>query len=66
MRIGGALLEITGEYAPSDGMDEVAEGLKAALSSEGRGGRTMRVIEGGHVALGDSVRIVEQDIREAV
>jgi MOSC domain-containing protein YiiM len=57
VRIGGALLEITGEWDPDDRLDDVAPGLKAALLPNGRGGRTMRVIEGGHIAVGDLVSI---------
>jgi MOSC domain-containing protein YiiM len=57
LRVGAALLEITGECDPCRRMDEVADGLRLALTPEWRGGRTTRVIEGGAVALGDMVEI---------
>ena len=66
LRVGGALLEITGECDPCSRMEEVWPGLKAALTPDGRGGRTMRVIEGGAIAIGDLVLLVTEDDREAV
>jgi MOSC domain-containing protein YiiM len=66
VRIGAALFEITGECDPCDRMEEVATGLQAALTPEWRGGRTMRVIGGGHIAIGDPVSIEGMDFREAV
>lgn len=57
LRIGAALFEITGECDPCRRMDAVADGLQSALRPEWRGGRIARVIEGGHIALGDTVEI---------
>ncbi len=58
VRVGSARLELTGECDPCKRMDLVAEGLNAALASEWRGGRLLRVIEAGDVRIGDAV-IVE-------
>ena len=57
LRIGAALVEITGECDPCRRMDKVADGLQLALRPDGRGGRTTIVIEGGVIALGDEVRM---------
>lgn len=57
LRIGSALVEITGECDPCSRMEEVAAGLKAALTPDWRGGVCTRVIEDGHIAIGDEVRI---------
>ena len=66
MRVGAALFEITGECDPCSRMDAVTPGLMAALTPEWRGGRTMRVIEAGEIAVGDPVSIEEMEFREAV
>ena len=66
LRIGAALFEITGECDPCSRMDAVAPGLMAALTPEWRGGRTMRVVEAGEIAVGDPVSIETQIFREAV
>ncbi len=55
LRIGGCLLEITGETDPCSRMDEQHDGLTAALRPDWRGGRTCRVIEGGAIRVGDAV-----------
>jgi MOSC domain-containing protein YiiM len=57
LRIGGALVEITGECDPCSRMEEVAPGLKAALTPHWRGGRIARVIEEGPIAIGDGISI---------
>jgi MOSC domain-containing protein YiiM len=66
LRIGSALFEITGECDPCSRMEEVARGLKAALTPDWRGGRIMRVIGAGEIAVGDPVAIEDQDHREAI
>jgi MOSC domain-containing protein YiiM len=71
LRIGAALFEITGECDPCKRMEAVAPGLEAALTPGWRGGRTMRVLAGGDIAIGDTitveaVTIEDQDVREAV
>jgi MOSC domain-containing protein YiiM len=55
VRIGEALLEIVGPCHPCSRMeDAVGPGGYAAM--RGHGGMTARVIEGGRIAVGDSVR----------
>jgi len=54
LRVGDALLEVTGETDPCVRMDETKQGLFAALERGARGGVCCRVIESGHVATGDS------------
>jgi len=57
LRIGGVVLEITGECDPCSRMEEIATGLKGALIPGWRGGRISKVIEGGTIALGDEIEI---------
>jgi MOSC domain-containing protein YiiM len=66
LRVGAALFEISGECDPCSRMEAVTPGLMAALTPEWRGGRTMRVIEAGEIAIGDPVSIEDLDFREAV
>lgn len=49
------ILEITGETAPCNRMDEIREGLKLALTPDCRGGVTARVIQGGLITKDDAV-----------
>lgn len=53
-------LQVTGECDPCSRMETIAPGLKAALTPEWRGGLLCRVIAGGDIALGDTVRIEEK------
>ena len=57
VRIGTAVLEITGECDPCRRMDAVSDGLQIALRPDWRGGRTCTVIADGAIAVGDEVRI---------
>jgi MOSC domain-containing protein YiiM len=66
LRIGSVIFEITGECDPCSRMEEIAPGLKGALLPEWRGGRTMRVIEDGAIAIGDPVSIELIEYREAI
>jgi MOSC domain-containing protein YiiM len=66
LRIGSAMFEITGECDPCSRMEAVAPGLMAALMPAWRGGRTMRVIGEGAIAIGDPVSIGELDFQEAI
>ena len=66
LRVGSALFEITGECDPCSRMEAVAAGLKAALTPGWRGGRIMRVVDAGEIAVGDAVVIEEQVFREAI
>ena len=59
VRIGQAVLEISGECDPCRRMDAVADGLRLALRPGWRGGRTCRVVEAGAIAIGDRVEIEE-------
>jgi MOSC domain-containing protein YiiM len=54
------VLEVTVECDPCSRMEEIAEGLRAALTPDWRGGALARVIRGGEIAVGDTIRIVEQ------
>jgi len=55
LRIGGALLEVTGETDPCRVMDLQHAGLRAVLAPDWRGGASCRVVGGGPVAVGDPV-----------
>jgi MOSC domain-containing protein YiiM len=57
IRIGPALLEVTGQTYPCARMDEARQGLLEVLGRTWRGGVTCRVLEGGQVALGDAVEV---------
>ena len=57
IRVGTVLLEITQECNPCSRMEEIAAGLRAALTPDWRGGALARVIEGGEIAIGDSIGI---------
>ncbi len=53
----GPVLEITGECDPCSRMEEIAPGLKAALTPHWRGGITTKVIAEGEIAVGQQLRI---------
>jgi MOSC domain-containing protein YiiM len=58
LRIGAdVVLEITRETDPCERMEALADGLKAALLPDWRGGACTKVIHGGHIAVGDTIRI---------
>lgn len=58
LRIGAdVLLEITRETDPCERMEALAEGLKAALLPDWRGGACAMVRQGGWITIGDEVRI---------
>ena len=60
LRVGDSvILEITRETDPCERMEALAEGLKAALLPDWRGGACTRVIVGGRIAVGDEIRIEE-------
>ena len=60
IRIGAAVMEITGECDPCWKMDRAHMGLQAAMRRDWRGGLTCRVLAEGSIAIGDSV-ILESD-----
>lgn len=57
LHIGSVRLLVTGEVDPCSRMDEQCPGLTKALTPEWRGGVSCTVLEGGPVALGDSVTL---------
>lgn len=58
--IGDVRLEIMLETDPCQRMDEAAPGLQDALRPDWRGGVCCRVLEGGAITLGDTIRIEEK------
>ncbi|URW77145.1 MOSC domain-containing protein [Sphingomonas donggukensis] len=60
LRIGAdVVLEVTRETDPCERMEALAEGLRAALTPDWRGGACTMVITGGVIAVGDTIRIEE-------
>lgn len=60
LRIGAdVVLEITCETEPCERMEALADGLRAALTPDWRGGALTKVITAGTIAVGDSIRIEE-------
>lgn len=60
LRIGSdVLLVVTRQTDPCERMDALAAGLRAALMQDWRGGVCTRVLVGGHIAIGDRIRIEE-------
>ncbi len=59
LRIGDCLFEIHGETEPCERMNELQTGLRAGLTPEMRGGVWGKVIESGHIRVGQSVEIEE-------
>ncbi|MFD1788642.1 MOSC domain-containing protein [Sphingomonas floccifaciens] len=58
LRIGAdVVLEITRETDPCERMEALADGLRAALTPDWRGGACAMVITGGEIAVGDDIRI---------
>ena len=55
LRIAGCRIRIRGETLPCGRMEDAAPGLKAALKPDWRGGAYGMVVEGGPLALGDTV-----------
>lgn len=58
LRIGDAVLEVTGQTYPCGRMEEACPGLLSALARDWRGGVTARVLEGGAIKLGDAVEVL--------
>jgi MOSC domain-containing protein YiiM len=57
VKIGGALFEVTMVCDPCQRMDELRTGLRALL--EDKRGMLAHVVEGGEVALGDEIVLIE-------
>lgn len=61
VRAGGALFELTMDCEPCHKMDLLRDGLRAEL--EGRRGMLAVVVEGGEIAVGDPVELVQPALR---
>jgi MOSC domain-containing protein YiiM len=59
LRVGEALLEVTLRCEPCGRMDDIRPGLQAAL--RGRRGQLCRVLQGGHIRVGDPIEILSLD-----
>jgi MOSC domain-containing protein YiiM len=58
LRIGAdVVLEVCRETDPCERMEALAEGLRAALTPDWRGGACTKVIAPGEIAVGDEIRI---------
>ena len=60
IHIGELQLLITRETDPCRRMDQAHPGLKRALLPEWRGGVCCRVVNGGRIAVGDHVEIIDE------
>ncbi|PCJ35766.1 MAG: molybdenum cofactor biosysynthesis protein [Cellvibrionales bacterium] len=60
IQIGSLHLQITRETDPCHRMEEAQSGLMKALAPDWRGGACCRVINGGHIAVGDTVEVIPQ------
>jgi len=58
LRIGTAIVEITGELEPCNRMDEQFEGLTKILTPDWRGGVTCKLIQEGEIHLNDEVELI--------
>ena len=56
VKVGEAVLEITMVCDPCHRMDELREGLRAEI--DGKRGMLAHVVEGGEIALGDSIELL--------
>jgi MOSC domain-containing protein YiiM len=57
VQAGGVLLEVTGDCAPCQLIEDIRPGLQSEM--EGRRGTLFRVVEGGTMSVNDEVLIVE-------
>ncbi len=62
LRIGAdVVLQVTRETDPCERMEALAPGLRAALTSDWRGGACTFVLSGGIIAIGDTVTIEDSE-----
>lgn len=64
LRVGDALLTISGETRPCEVMERAYPGLKAALMPEWRGGVICRVTRSGDIAVGCEVVLTRNIVRQ--
>jgi len=55
LRIGQARVRVAGEVKPCERMEDSVPGLRALMFPEWRGGAFAEIIEGGPIAVGDTV-----------
>ncbi|MHC4217051.1 MAG: MOSC domain-containing protein [Planctomycetota bacterium] len=61
LHVGSVVLEITDESTPCEEMDKQHPGLREVLEGACRGGVVCRVINGGEIAVGDTVDLGPPD-----
>jgi MOSC domain-containing protein YiiM len=59
LEIGEALLEVTGDCAPCERIDEIRPGLSSEIA--GNRGILARVIRSGRISVGDSISVLHTD-----
>lgn len=64
LRVGNAVLTISGETRPCEVMERAYPGLKAALKPEWRGGVICRVTRSGDIAVGCEVALTRNVVRQ--
>jgi MOSC domain-containing protein YiiM len=64
LRVGDAVLTISGETRPCEVMEQAYPGLRAALRPEWRGGVTCRVTRSGDIAVGCEVVLTRNVLRQ--
>ena len=55
LRLGAARVRVAGEVKPCERMEEAVAGLRALMYPEWRGGAFAEILDGGTIAVGDSV-----------
>lgn len=55
LRVGSCRLRVRGETRPCNLMDEAEPGLRTALAPQWRGGVFAKVLDDGHITIGDPI-----------